>query len=87
MKSRTIDALTATTQELAITSQVLAISIEVVVVVGGACLYKKLKNELWSKDDPATEVIHLVPAEPEQKTTFKQKWNKVMKIAKAVIEG
>ena len=73
------DALSVTANSLAIVAQLLAIGIEVGVIVGGVCIYKKLT---------ATEVVQ-IPQEPQnasEKKSWKEKWQKVKKIAKAVIE-
>ena len=92
------DALTATAQALAITSQLLAIGIEVGIVAGGFYIYKKLTTEQRTEELPAIrhvddnmeailipEGYELVPAKGKKELSFKERWEKIGKIVKAVI--
>ena len=80
------ESLALTAQALAITSQLLAIGIEVSIVAGGFYIYRKVTAEDKPDAVLVPEGMQLVPVEPEKKT-WKEKWQKVKKIAKAVIES
>lgn len=81
------EALATTAQALAITSQLLAIGIEVGIIAGGFYIYKKVTEDSTKTDAVLVpEGMQLVPVQPEKKS-WKEKWQKVKKIAKAVIEG
>lgn len=82
MKNNGMNALIITSQALSITSQLLAIGIEIGIVAGGYFLYKKVKKELTEEEKP--QIVAQVPY-PE-KTGFKAKFGKVKKIFKAVID-
>ncbi len=82
------DTLSITANSLAIVAQLLAIGIEVGVIAGGVYVYKKfVVDEKKSTVSNTVDTENLVSVQPEpKKMTFKEKWQKVKKIAKAVIE-
>lgn len=77
MKQPNTNALIITSQALSITSQLLAIGIEIGIIAGGYFLFQKVKKEMESEPE--------VVAKIEQNTSFKQKMEKAKKIFKAVI--
>lgn len=89
------DALAVTTNSLAIISQLLAIGIEVGIVAGGFYIYKKLADEPKSEtvampiNDGDAVIIpdgyELVPVSKKKEPTFKERWEKIGKIVKAVV--
>lgn len=90
------DALAVTTNSLAIISQLLAIGIEVGIVAGGFYIYKKLTDEpkveaisapLNMEPDAVLipEGYELVPVSKKKEPTFKERWEKIGKIVKAVV--
>ena len=80
--------LVTTAQCLNITSQVLAIGIEVAIIAGGYLLYKQIKKEIMAEEKEAAipVVVQQVPypSKPEKKS-FKEVWSKTKKIFKAVV--
>lgn len=79
MKQNGMNALIVTANALSVTSQLLAIGIEIGIIIGGYCLFKKAKEELLAEEPQPT-----IPVE-ESKPTFKQKLEKVKKIFHAVV--
>ena len=89
------EALSITANALAITSQLLAIGIEVGIVAGGFYIYKKLTDEpkiehtLVMNMDPDAVLVpegyELVPINKKKEPTFKERWEKIGKIVKAVV--
>ena len=89
------EALSITANALAITSQLLAIGIEVGIVAGGFYIYKKLTDEpkvehtpIMNMDPDAVlvpEGYELVPINKKKEPTFKERWEKIGKIVKAVV--
>ena len=86
------EALSITANALAITSQLLAIGIEVGIVAGGFYIYKKLTDEPKEGTvigDPDAVLVpegyELVPINKKKEPTFKERWEKIGKIVKAVI--
>jgi len=86
------EALSITANALAITSQLLAIGIEVGIVAGGFYIYKKLTDEPKEAaviGDPDTVLVpegyELVPVNKKKEPTFKERWEKIGKIVKAVV--
>lgn len=77
MKTNGMNALIVTSQALSITSQLLAIGIEIGIVAGGYFLYQKVKKELTEEEKV------MVESKPEKKT-FKERFGKISKIFKAV---
>lgn len=75
-------ALAITAQTLAITSNLLAIGIEVGVIAGGYYIFKKMtaKEEAPEKTEM---IVERAPYPP--KKTFKDKFNKIKNIIGAVI--
>ena len=78
MKNNGMNALIVTSQALSITSQLLAIGIEIGIVAGGYFLYQKVKRELTEEEKP--QVVEPVV----KKKTLKERFSKVSKIFKAV---
>ena len=78
MKNNGMNALIVTSQALSITSQLLAIGIEIGIVAGGYFLYQKVKRELTEEEK--TQVVEPVV----KKKTLKERFSKVSKIFKAV---
>lgn len=78
MKNNGMNTLIVTSQALSITSQLLAIGIEIGIVAGGYFLYKKIKKELTE------EKVQTVAPVSENKKTLKERFSKVSKIFKAV---
>lgn len=83
MKDKTINALITTSQALSITSQLLAIGIEVGIIVGGYYIFRQVKKEL-SEEEPVPQNVVAVVQAPEQPPTFKQRWDKAKKVIKAM---
>lgn len=92
------EALSITANALAITSQLLAIGIEVGIVAGGYYIYKKLTDEpkiaehtpVMNMEADAVlvpEGYELVPIKGKKEPTFKERWEKIGRIVKAVLEG
>lgn len=89
MKPNSAAALATTAQALAITSQLLAIGIEVGIIAGGFYIYKKITED---KPEAVPSAV-LVPSDTTpvqiinqtQEPTFKQRWDKIGRIFKAVI--
>lgn len=90
------EALSVTANALAITSQLLAIGIEVGIIAGGFYIYKKLTDEpkiaehaqVMNMDPDAVlvpEGYELVPIKGKKELTFKERWEKIGKIVKAVV--
>ena len=86
------EALSITANALAITSQLLAIGIEVGIVAGGFYIYKKLTDEPKEAtviSDPDAVLVpegyELVPINKKKEPTFKERWEKIGKIVKAVV--
>ena len=77
MKTNGMNALIVTSQALSITSQLLAIGIEIGIVAGGYFLYQKVKKEL-------TEEKVQMEAPVMEKKTLKERFGKISKIFKAV---
>lgn len=77
MKNNGMNALIVTSQALSITSQLLAIGIEIGIVAGGYFLYQKVKKEF-------TEEKTQVEAPVVEKKTLKERFGKISKIFKAV---
>lgn len=79
-------ALNTATQALTLTSQLLAISIEIGIIAGGYYIYKKV-NEPCAKHESDVVLVpdgyELVPV--KKKPTLKEKWQKAKKIIKAVV--
>lgn len=85
MKDSTTILMT-TAQCLNMTSQVLAIGIEVAIIAGGYLLYKKITKELTEEEAKKEIVIEQVPYPPKsEKPTVKQMWTKTKKIFKAIV--
>ena len=78
MKNNGMNALIVTSQALSITSQLLAIGIEIGFIAGGYFLYQKVKRELTEEEKP--QVVEPVVT----KKTLKERFSKVSKIFKAV---
>lgn len=78
MKNNGMNALIVTSQALSITSQLLAIGIEIGIIAGGYFLYQKVKRELTEEEKP--QVVEPVVT----KKTLKERFSKVSKIFKAV---
>lgn len=79
-------ALNTATQALTLTSQLLAISIEIGIIAGGYYIYKKVNEPCVKHEADAVLVpdgYELVPV--EKKPTLKEKWQKAKKIIKAVV--
>lgn len=89
MKPKITTALVIAEQALAITSQLLAIGIEVGIVAGGVYIYKKLTDDkpetapsaVLIPSDVASEPIAAQSSEP----TFRERWDKIGRIFKAVV--
>ena len=81
--------LETTSQVLTIISQIGLIGIEAGFIAGGYFLYKKItaEDKLVQEVVEVPEGMQLVPVKEKKKQTWKQKWSKIRKIAKAVIEG
>ena len=82
MKEKTVNALIVTSQALSITSQLLAIGIEIGIVAGGYFLYKKVKKELTEEQIVPVMVVEQKP----EKHGIKEKLCKVKKIFKAIVD-
>lgn len=78
MKNET-NALIVTAQALSITSQLLAIGIEIGIIAAGYFAYKKLKKDF--EETPKVEVVE--PSKPEKKT-LRQQFGKAKQIFKAL---
>lgn len=76
------DALSTAAQALAITSNLLAIGIEVGLIAGGIYIYKKI-SEPEQKALPDNTVM-LIPA--PSKPTMKERLSKIKNIIKVVID-
>ena len=84
------NALAVTSQALAITSNLLAITIEVGIIVGGVVVYKKLTDKPKEEPQPQPQVQFAEPPvviqEPYPKEpTFRERWDKIGRIFKAVV--
>lgn len=86
-------ALSTTSDCLTIISQLLMIGIEVAFIGGGIYIYKKLTDEpakvqMVTSDPDAVLVpdgYELVPVGKKRESTFKERWEKIGKIVKAVV--
>ena len=80
-------ALITTAQCLSITSQLLAIGIEVGILAGGYYVWQKIKKELEEPEpQPVPVIVTNDISSPTKKVGWKQKWAKVKSIVKAVTE-
>ena len=78
--------LVTTAQCLNITSQLLAIGIEVAIIAGGYLLYKKITKELTEEEKTKNAImVEQIPYPPKSKLTVKQMWTKTKKIFKAIV--
>lgn len=79
-------ALEVTSQSLAIVSQLLAIGIEVGLLAGGVYVYKKLTTKpVQETAKPAEEPLCTAVAAKEKEASFKERWDKLGRIFKAVV--
>ena len=80
-------ALFVTAQALSITSQLLAIGIEVTMLAGGYFLVRRLKREFEIEEEEHKR-LEVDPATIQVKTkpTWKERWEKTKKIARALTE-
>lgn len=83
------NALATAANTLAITSQLLAIGIEIGIIAGGFYICQKVKAELGKLEEPKTPeqagfVVYSKPYPP--KKTLREKLSKVKDIVKAVLE-
>lgn len=84
-------ALIVTAQALSITSQLLAIGIEIGIIAGGYLVYQKVKKEFEAEPEKTNisknvdpNSVVLVPV--STRTTFKERWDKAKKIVRAFTE-
>ena len=87
------NALSVTSDCLTIVSQLLMIGIEAAIIGGGVYAYKKLTDAPRSvrmiPDDPDAVLVpegyQLVPIKDGKEPTFKERWDKIGRIFKAVV--
>lgn len=79
------DALATTAQALSVISQILAITVEAGIIVGGYLIYKNITEKDNEPQTGVQEGVVLVPIAYAGKTTFKEKMEKIKRIVKAVI--